>query len=61
MSESISELRPRMMSVAYRMPGGVAVVEDAVQDAFLRLQGASKVISPEGCLVKTTARRCGAA
>ena len=37
MNESISKLRLRMMSVAYRMLGGVAVAEDAVQDAFLRL------------------------
>lgn len=58
MNESISELRPRMMSVAYRMLGSVADAEDAVQDAFLRLQGASKVTSPEGFLVKTTTRRC---
>ena len=38
MNETLNELRPRMMSVAYRMLGSVADAEDAVQDAFLRLQ-----------------------
>ena len=54
----LNELRPRMMSVAYRMLGSVADAEDAVQDAFLRLQMAEEVTSPEGFLVKTTTRRC---
>ncbi len=58
MSADWNELRPRMMSVAYRMLGSVADAEDAVQDAFLRLQGAGDVTSPEGFLMKTTARRC---
>lgn len=53
-----NSLRPRMMSVAYRMLGSVADAEDAVQDAFLRLQSAGDVASPEGFLVKTTTRRC---
>jgi len=58
MNDSVSELRPRMMSVAYRMLGSVADAEDAVQDAFLRLQAADEVTSPEGFLVKTTTQRC---
>lgn len=58
MNANLNELRPRMMSVAYRMLGSVADAEDAVQDAFLRLQAAAKVTSPEGFLVKTTTRRC---
>ena len=33
-------LRSRMMSVAYRMLGSVTDAEDAVQDAFMRLQTA---------------------
>lgn len=56
--EILSGLRPRMMSVAYRMVGSVADAEDAVQDAFLSLQTAGEVRSPEGFLVKTTTRRC---
>lgn len=58
MNYNPSELRPRMMSVAYRMLGSVADAEDAVQDAFLRLEAADDVTSPEGFLVKTTTRRC---
>jgi RNA polymerase sigma-70 factor (ECF subfamily) len=51
-------LRPRMMSVAYRMLGSVTDAEDAVQDAFVRLQAAEKVRSPEGFLIRTTTRLC---
>jgi RNA polymerase sigma-70 factor (ECF subfamily) len=58
MNANVDELRPRMMSVAYRMLGSVADAEDAVQDAFLRLHAADEVTSPEGFLVKTTTRRC---
>ena len=58
MNANLNELRPRMMSVAYRMLGSVADAEDAVQDAFLRLQAAEQVTSLEGFLVKTTTRRC---
>jgi RNA polymerase sigma-70 factor (ECF subfamily) len=55
MITDLNSLRPRMMSVAYRMLGSVV---DAVQDAFLRLHTAHDVRSPEGFLVKTTTRRC---
>lgn len=58
MNETFKEMRPRMMSVAYRMLGSVADAEDAVQDAFLRFQLVDEVSSPEGFLVKTTIRRC---
>src|SRR5262245_65440871 len=51
-------LRPRMMSVAYRMLGSVTDAEDAVQDAFVRLQAAEDVTSPEGFLIRTTTRLC---
>jgi len=54
----LQQLRPRLMSVAYRMLGSVMDAEDAVQDAFLRLQSAENVVSPEGFLVKATTRRC---
>jgi RNA polymerase sigma-70 factor (ECF subfamily) len=58
MFDCVQELRPRMMSVAYRMLGSVVDAEDAVQDAFLRLQNARDVNSPEGFLIRTTTRRC---
>ncbi len=51
-------LRPRMMSVAYRMLGSVADAEDTVQDAFVRFQKAGNVTSPEGFLIRTTTRLC---
>lgn len=51
-------LRPRMMSVAYRMLGSVTDAEDAVQDAFVRLQTAEDVTSTEGFLIRTTTRLC---
>lgn len=58
MNDSLDRLRPRMMSVAYRMLGSVVDAEDAVQDAFLRLQTAEGVTSPEGFLIRTTTRLC---
>jgi len=58
MNADLSYLRPRMMSVAYRMLGSVADAEDAVQDAFLRLHAADQVTSPEGFLVRARTRRC---
>jgi RNA polymerase sigma-70 factor (ECF subfamily) len=54
----LEELRPRMMSVAYRMLGSVVDAEDAVQDAFVRYQTAGGVTSPEGFLVRATTRLC---
>lgn len=56
--DDTQDLRPRMMSVAYRMLGSVVDAEDAVQDAFLRLHTAHDVRSPEGFLIRTTTRRC---
>src|SRR4051794_29084060 len=58
MTDDVTALRPRMMSVAYRMLGSVADAEDAVQDAFVRYQTAGGVSSPEGFLVRTTTRLC---
>jgi RNA polymerase sigma-70 factor, ECF subfamily len=58
MTDDVSALRPRMMSVAYRMLGSVADAEDAVQDAFVRYQTAGGVSSPEGFLIRTTTRLC---
>ena len=57
-TDDATRLRPRLMSVAYRMLGSVADAEDAVQDAFVRFHTAGGVSSPEGFLVRTTTRLC---
>jgi len=51
-------LRPRMMSMAYRMLGSVTDAEDIVQDAFVRFQTSGEVTSPEGFLIRVTTRLC---
>jgi RNA polymerase sigma-70 factor (ECF subfamily) len=53
MTDDVNALRPRMMSVAYRMLGSVVDAEDAVQDAFVRDQTAGGVSSPEGFLIRS--------
>lgn len=58
MNIDVNVVRPRMVSVAYRILGNVSDSEDAVQDAFLRLHTAGDVTSPEGYLFKTTTRCC---
>lgn len=58
MTDDVNALRPRMMSVAYRMLGSVADAEDAVQDAFVRYHAAGGVASPEGFLIRTITRLC---
>src|SRR3954453_3342039 len=58
MTDDVIALRPRMMSVAYRMLGSVADAEDAVQDAFVRYQTAGGVSSAAGFLIRTTTRIC---
>lgn len=51
-------LRPRLMGIAYRMLDTRADAEDAVHEAWLRLQDAGPVRSPEGFLVTTVTRLC---
>src|SRR3954464_1138562 len=58
MTDDVNRLRPRMMSVAYRVLGSVADAEGAVQDAFVRYHTAGGVSSPEGFLIRTTTRLC---
>ena len=58
MTDDVNTLRPRMMSVAYRMLGSVADAEDAVQDALLRYQAAGGASYPEGFLIRATTRLC---
>ena len=51
-------LRPRLLSIAYRMLGTRADAEDVVQDAWLRWHGTDQagVQSPEAWLVTVTTR-----
>ena len=48
----------RLVGLAYRMLGSVQAAEDAVQDAFLRLQQAEDVVSPDAWLTTVVTRRC---
>ncbi len=60
-SEPSPELRSKLLAVAYRMLGSAADAEDAVQDAFVRLQEAGRrgaIANPEAWLVKVTTRLC---
>jgi RNA polymerase sigma-70 factor, ECF subfamily len=52
--------RGLLFSIAYRMLGSVADAEDALQDAFIRWQGASEtdVRSPKAFLVTVVSRLC---
>ena len=45
----LTGLRPRLLSVAFRMLGSVADVEEVVQDAFVRLQAAGESPPRRGC------------
>jgi RNA polymerase sigma-70 factor (ECF subfamily) len=51
-------LRPRLLSIAYRMLGTRADAEDVVQDAWLRWHGTPKdqIVSQEAWLVTVTTR-----
>ncbi len=51
-------LRPRLFGIAYRMLGSRAEAEDAVQEAWIRLNRAGGVAEPEGFLVTTVTRLC---
>lgn len=45
LAESFEEHRGHLLSVAYRLTGSIADAEDAVQDAWLRLDGADATAS----------------
>jgi RNA polymerase sigma-70 factor (ECF subfamily) len=52
--------RPHLRGVAYRMLGSLAEADDALQEAWLRLDRAdtSDVVNPRGWLTTTVARVC---
>ncbi|MCB2130577.1 MAG: hypothetical protein KDE03_16275, partial [Rhodobacteraceae bacterium] len=51
--------RPRLLGIAYRVLGSHAEAEDAVQDTYLRWQGADKaaIASPGAWLTTVCTRR----
>jgi RNA polymerase sigma-70 factor (TIGR02957 family) len=52
----VEELRPLMLSIAYRMVGSYSEAEDLVQEAFLRLHQADQVDDPRAWLTTVTTR-----
>jgi len=56
-AERFEEQRPRLRAVAYRMLGSLSEAEDAVQEAWLRLGGASYEIDDFGAWLTTVVAR----
>lgn len=54
------QARPRLLGLAYRILGSRADAEDAVQDAFIKWQGADReaIDNPDGWLTTVCTRRC---
>jgi RNA polymerase sigma-70 factor, ECF subfamily len=52
------ELRPLMLSIAYRMVGSFSEAEDLVQDAYERLHGEGDVAAPKAWLTTVVTRLC---
>ena len=59
-AERFEQQRPRLQAVAYRMLGSLAEAEDAVQEAWLRVSGASgeDVDNAAGWLTTIVSRHC---
>ncbi len=59
-AERFEQQRPRLRAVAYRMLGSQAEAEDAVQEAWLRVSGASgeDVANTAGWLTTIVSRQC---
>jgi RNA polymerase sigma-70 factor (TIGR02957 family) len=55
-SEAVTDLRPLMLSIAYRMVGSFSEAEDLVQEAFLRLHQEDGVENPRAWLTTVTTR-----
>jgi RNA polymerase sigma-70 factor (ECF subfamily) len=56
LAERFERERPRLRAIAYRMLGSVTEAEDAVQEAWLRLSGASEVDDLGAWLTTVVAR-----
>jgi RNA polymerase sigma-70 factor (ECF subfamily) len=52
----MEELRPLLLSIAYRMLGSFGDAEDVVQEAYLRLHREDRVDSPKAFLTTVTTR-----
>jgi RNA polymerase sigma factor (sigma-70 family) len=52
----MEELRPLLLSIAYRMLGSFGDAEDVVQEAYLRLHREAEVESPKAFLTTVTTR-----
>ena len=54
------QARPRLLGLAYRILGSRADADDAVQDAFIKWQGADHdaIDNPDGWLTTVCTRRC---
>jgi RNA polymerase sigma-70 factor, ECF subfamily len=52
----VEELRPLMLSIAYRMVGSFSEAEDIVQEAFVRLHEAGEVEAPKAWLSTVVTR-----
>ncbi len=59
-AEHFEQQRPRLQAVAYRMLGSMAEAQDAVQEAWLRVSGASgeDVANVSGWLTTIVSRQC---
>ena len=55
-SVTAENLRPLMLSIAYRMVGSFSEAEDIVQEAFVRLHEADEVASPKAWLSTVVTR-----
>ena len=60
LADRFEEQRPRLRSVAYRMLGSITEADDALQDAWLRVNraGADDVDNMNGWLTTIVARVC---
>ncbi|MEO1250845.1 MAG: RNA polymerase sigma factor SigJ [Pseudomonadota bacterium] len=59
-AQSVEDLRPRLIGLAYRMLGSVADAEDAVQDTLLKWSqiDSASIDNPGGWLTTACTRRC---